>query len=47
MIRMTMTITMAMMETMMIALSCWSRLSTVEASSCYSEEVHNEKRMGR
>ena len=42
-----MTITMAMMGTMMIALSCWCRLSTVEASSCYSEEVHNDERMGR
>ena len=31
MILMTMTITMAMMETIMIALSCWCRLSTVEA----------------
>ena len=42
-----MTITMAMMKTIMIALSCWCRLSTVEASSCYSEEVHNDERMGR
>lgn len=47
MIMITMTITMAMMKTIMIALSCWCRLSTVEASSCYSEEVHNEERMGR
>ena len=47
MIMIMMTITMAMMKTIMIALSYWCTLSTVEASSCYSEEVHNDETMGR